>query len=152
MNKTALLPLCLIIFFSATIALNAQQMPKDTLLLKDGIYTGSSRASYTDEPYWGIVKITVTNNMIGDVKFCIRDSTLHEYFDGSYEKHFEGNNVYVEQCRNDWKGVQKYPAILAEKQDADKVDAISGATWSNNIFKASVKDALKELKTEDRRK
>jgi len=31
-------------------------------------------------------------------------------------------------------------------QDIDKLDAISGSTWSYNIFKASVKDALNKAK------
>ena len=32
---------------------------------------------------------------------------------------------------------------LLEIQDINKLDAVSGATWSYNIFRASVKEALK---------
>ena len=39
--------------------------------------------------------------------------------------------------------MQAYPKKLTEKQDTNKLDAISGATWSYNIFRASVSDALK---------
>lgn len=108
----------------------------------DGVYTGYSRASYTAEPYWGIARVTVKGGVIAGVSFMIRDSALHETFSAAYEKHFAANPLYVEQCRNDWKGVQTYPAVLLTKGDPGNVDAISGATWSYNIFIASVKDAL----------
>jgi uncharacterized protein with FMN-binding domain len=112
----------------------------------DGVYEGKSQASYKDEPYWGIVKLTIKEGVFSEVKFIIRDSALHENFDGKYEKHFEGNPVYVEQSRNDWKGVQAYPGKLTGNKDLKSVDAISGATWSYNIFRASVEDALKNSK------
>lgn len=88
--------------------------------------------------------MTIKNRIFTDINFVIRDSSLHETFNAEYEKHFEGNADYIQQSRNDWKGVQIYPERLSEKQDINKVDAISGATWSYNIFKASVKEALKD--------
>ena len=120
--------------------------PQDTLKYKDGTYTGASRDSYTAEPYWGIIKVKIENGAFAGISFMVRDSNLHETFDGSYEKHFEGNQVYIEQCRNDWKGVQSYPERLMESQDIGKVDVVSGATWSYNIFKASLEEALKTAK------
>jgi major membrane immunogen (membrane-anchored lipoprotein) len=65
-------------------------------------------------------------------------------FDGNYEKHFQGDSLYTQQCRHDWYGVRKYPKKLMKAQDPDKVDAFTGATWSYNIFKASAKKALKD--------
>jgi uncharacterized protein with FMN-binding domain len=109
----------------------------------DGVYEGKSQGIYTDEPYWGIVKLTIKNGSFSEVKFIIRDSALHEPFDGKYEKHFEGNPEYIQQSRNDWKGVQTYPGKLAGKRNISNVDVISGATWSYNIFKAAVEDAVK---------
>ncbi|HNX43213.1 MAG TPA: FMN-binding protein [Bacteroidales bacterium] len=109
---------------------------------KDGHYRGVSRASYTNEPYYGFTRIDVKNGKIIHVDFFIRDSVKHEYFNQKYEKHFAGNPEYIQQCRNDWKGVRAYPDSLLKYQDVNKIDAISGATWSFNIFKASVKDAL----------
>jgi major membrane immunogen (membrane-anchored lipoprotein) len=109
---------------------------------KDGTYEGRSRAKYIYEPYWGNVKITLKNGHFTEIRFVIRDSNAHEKFDQNYEKHFIGNPEYIQQSRNDWKGVQTYPEKLSEKQDINKVDAISGATWSYNIFRASVNDAL----------
>lgn len=113
---------------------------------KDGTYEGISRAKYIDEPYWGSVQLTLKNGLFTEIYFVIRDSNLHETFDGNYEKHFEGNAEYIQQSRNDWKGVQTYPKMLSEKQDINKIDAVSGATWSYNIFRASVNEALKNAK------
>jgi major membrane immunogen (membrane-anchored lipoprotein) len=112
----------------------------------DGIYFGQSRHTYTDEPYWGNVHITVNNGVITGINFMIRDSNLHETFNENYEKHFLGNPVYIQQCKNDWNGVQTYPKKLIEIQDTNKIDAMSGATWSYNIFRASTKEAFKNAK------
>jgi major membrane immunogen (membrane-anchored lipoprotein) len=113
---------------------------------KDGTYEGKSRAKYIYEPYWGSVHLTLKNGLFTEINFVIRDSNLHETFDEKYEKHFEGNPEYIQQSRNDWKGVQTYPKKLSEKQDINKIDAISGATWSYNIFRESVNEALKNAK------
>ena len=122
------------------------QTQDSTIKYKDGTYSGQSRSKYIYEPYWGCVHLTIKNGSVSDIRFVIRDSNLHETFDGNYEKHFEGIAEYIQQSRNDWKGVQSYPIIFSEKQDINKVDAVSGATWSYNIFKASVNEALKNAK------
>lgn len=122
------------------------QVQDSVIKYKDGSYYGQSRAKYIYEPYWGNVHLTIKNGSVSDIRFVIRDSNLHETFDGIYEKHFEGNAEYIQQSRNDWKGVQTYPKMFSEKQDINKVDAVSGATWSYNIFKASVYEALKNAK------
>jgi major membrane immunogen (membrane-anchored lipoprotein) len=134
------------LFLSASLNAQDQQKQDSAMIYKDGIYEGTSRAKYTYEPYWGIVRLTIKSGLIRDISFVVRDSSLHENFDGKYEKHFEGNEVYIQQSRNDWKGVQTYPQMLSEKQDLSKIDAFSGATWSYNIFKASVNEALKNAR------
>jgi hypothetical protein len=53
---------------------------------------------------------------------------------------------YQEQCFNDGRGIKTYPQRLLQTQDLDKVDMISGATWSYQIFKACVQQALKDAK------
>jgi len=130
--------------FSGSQFIGGRIVLQDTLVTyKDGSYLGKSQAAYTDEPYWGIIHLNIKNGTITDISFIIRDSALHELFNENYEKHFQGNPLYIQQCRNDWKGVQSYPKKLAEIQNPDSIDVISGATWSSNIFKASVKEALK---------
>lgn len=134
--------------FSMTVDLKLTGSGKqDTLIkYKDGTYEGHSRATYVDEPYWGSVQITLKGGSFTSIIFTIRDSALHEPFNEKYEKHFQGNPVYIQQSRNDWKGVQTYPKKLSESQDINKVDAISGATWSFNIFKASLNEAMKNAR------
>jgi uncharacterized protein with FMN-binding domain len=119
------------------------QVQDTTKKYRDGVYEGKSQGIYTDEPYWGIVRLTVKDGSFSEVKFIMRDSALHEPFDGRYERHFAGNPEYIQQSRNDWKGVQTYPEKLKGKRSIESVDAMSGATWSYNIFKATVRDALK---------
>jgi major membrane immunogen (membrane-anchored lipoprotein) len=134
-------------FYSGQDLMVTDKVVQDTsVCYKDGFYEGESRYSYTDEPYWGSVHITVKNGSFTWINFMIRDSNLHETFNENYEKHFQGNPVYIQQCRNDWIGVQIYPKKLSETQNIDKIDAISGATWSYNIFKASIKEAMKNDK------
>jgi major membrane immunogen (membrane-anchored lipoprotein) len=137
-----LIPLVVIISNSCK---NISGQPKSgSGTYKDGIYSGESKSKYTDESFYGKVNITIHNDSIIKVSFLIRDSANHETFDSNYEKHYTGNEVYIEQCRNDWKGVKLYPDVLLKTQNIEKVDAFTGATWSNNIFKASVKEVLKK--------
>jgi major membrane immunogen (membrane-anchored lipoprotein) len=142
----------LILFVASSFCMGQDIKVTDKILLdtsgtyKDGTYEGKSRAIYTGEPYWGSVRITLKNGSYTEINFMIRDSNLHETFNENYEKHFQAIPEYIQQCRNDWKGVQTYPKNLSETQDPDKIDAMSGATWSYNIFKASIKEALKNAK------
>ena len=134
-------------FQSGISTYNSLNTEQDTLRkYQDGKYSGKSQADYTDEPYWGIVSFTLQQDRFTGIDFIIRDSVLHEPFDSSYAKHFKDNEVYIEQCRNDWRGVQSYPKRLMEIQNIDNLDAVSGATWSYNIFNAAVKDALNKAK------
>jgi len=112
----------------------------------DGVYEGSSKAIYVQENYWGHTKITVVNGYITKVEFQVIDSTKKEVFDNKYERYFKGNDEYVNQCRNDWKGVQSYPQKLIKYQELKNVDAITGATWSYNMFKYSATEALKKAR------
>jgi major membrane immunogen (membrane-anchored lipoprotein) len=95
---------------------------------------------------YGYSKITIENGDNYQDKFFVRDSSKHEYFDEKYEKYFAGNDEYIKQCRNDWKGIQSYPDSLLKHQDPEKVDVISGAAWSYNLFKASTLEALSNAK------
>jgi len=132
------LPICLLISMAAV---------SDNGTYRDGTYTGTSRSVYTYEEYYGHSVLTIADGRIKSIRFYIRDSVNHEYFNAAYEKHFTGNDEYIQQCRNDWKGVISYPDSLLKFQDPEKVDAMTGATWSYSIFKASVNEALKKAGT-----
>ena len=112
--------------------------------LRNGTFEAKSQSYYDSENYWGYVRLQIQEGKIVDVKFKIRDSTLHESFDAKYEAHFAGNELFIQQSRNDWKGVQQYPIKLLEKQNIKEVDAVSGATWSYNYFRSCVEKALKD--------
>lgn len=134
------------IFYTGNAQSISMSVGQDTLpKYPDGIYEGQSRHTYTEEPYWGKVRITVENGLIAGINFTIRDSNLHESFTVRYKKHYKGNPEYIKQVKNDWKGVRTYPKNLIKTQDINKIDAISGATWSYNIFKASTREALKKI-------
>lgn len=111
---------------------------------KDGVYHGESQGKYTAEPYYGEVKVTIKNGDIASVAYKIVDKAKKVDFDKGYEKYFKGNDEYVRQCRNDLVGVRRYPKMFMKTKDISKVDAISGATWSYNIFKAALAEALKK--------
>ena len=109
----------------------------------DGIYEGRSQDGYAGmEPYWGIVKIKVEKGVFTSVNFMIRDTSIHEYVDYLYGiNNFPTIPAYKLQCIKDGNGIKTYPKKLLQTQDMGKMDATSGATWSYNIFKASVKEA-----------
>ena len=111
---------------------------------KDGHYTGCSRGGYNNEPYYGFTAIDISGGRIVQVTYFVRDSDKHENLTAAYEKYFAGNELYTQQCINDLKGIRSYPDSLLKYQDIRRVDAISGATWSYRIFRASVKEALKQ--------
>jgi len=148
LNPIYIILFLLIILISSSFYKGKDRLETDIALqdtssvYKDGIYEGSSRSKYVGEPFWGNVRITIKNGLFTKIVFTIRDSDLHESFNEYYEKHFLGDSLYTQQCRNDWRGVKKYSKKLLKAQDINKIDATSGATWSYNIFKASIKIAL----------
>jgi major membrane immunogen (membrane-anchored lipoprotein) len=113
----------------------------------DGTYQGQSQATYTSEPFWGHIQISIENSSFTAIQFFIRDSSLHENVDSMYGvNHYAGYPLYMQQCVDDGHGIEIYPQKLLESQDLDNVDAISGATWSHHIFIASAGSALKDAK------
>ncbi len=109
----------------------------------NGLYEGQSRDGYSAENYWGHIRILVANSTFEAIDFMIRDSSSHENVDSMYGViHYQNIPAYQKQCVNDGNGIKEYPKQLLEKQSLDSLDAISGATWSYNIFIASAKEAL----------
>lgn len=137
--KYFLYPLFLVIFTFVFLSCS-----ESTVSLSDGTYKGSSQSHYTDEPFVGTASVKVESHKIVSVEFQITDTLNNEVFGSDYEKHYPDNELYRQQCRNDWQGVINYPKELLKVQNIDSVDAVSGATWAFDIFKASVEKALKE--------
>lgn len=137
-NASILLPALFIIFVIACAQTRGPYI--------DGIYSGKSQAEYANEPYVGYVSITINNGWPTKAEFKIIDTAKNVIFDDKYERYFEGNDHYINQCRNDWKGIQTYPDLFIKKQNIENIDAISGATWSYNFFKYATLEALKNAK------
>ena len=114
--------------------------------MKDGLYQGESQSKYTTEPYWGQVTLKVKNDQVTLVSFQILDKDKNEVFGPDYERYFKDNALYVDQCRNEVKGIKKYTESFTKTGNMDKVDAITGATWSYNIFRDALKVALEKAK------
>ena len=113
-----------------------------TNTLKNGTYEGKSCSIYGNEPYKGVTIITIKNGKIQQVTFNILDTLKNELFDKNYSSHFPTEPLYQKQCIEDWKGVLFYPVQLLKKQDIRSVDAVTGATWSHNLFVSSATIAL----------
>ena len=111
---------------------------------KDGTYTGESQSRYKSEPYWGQATLEIKNDKIIKLTFQIVDKDKNEIFGPEYEQHFKDNPEYVQQCRNDLKGIKAYTEKFNQSKKLEQVDAITGATWSYNIFKDAIKVALEK--------
>ena len=132
--------LCLLLF---AIVLSAGSMNVKKQY-KDGTYTVESQSRYKDEPYWGQATLEIKNDKIIKLTFQIVDKDKNEIFGPEYEQHFKDNPEYVEQCRNDLKGIKAYTEKLNQSKKLEQVDAITGATWSYNIFRDAIKVALEK--------
>jgi major membrane immunogen (membrane-anchored lipoprotein) len=129
-----------LIAFAFLISCKSTEKPK----CESGVYVGQSHSIYGSESFVGVTRLTVKDGHIQNVDFQIIDSLKNEVFDQNYDSHYPDNELYREQCHKDWQGVLNYPKQLLEKQDINKVDAVSGATWSYNLFVSSAKIALQQ--------
>jgi len=111
---------------------------------KDGTYTGESQSKYKGEPYWGQATLEIKNDKIVKLTFQIIDKDKNEVFGPDYEQHFKDNPEYIQQCRNDLKGIKAYTEKFNQSKKLEQVDAITGATWSYNIFRDAIKVALEK--------
>ena len=120
--------------------------PETTGVYKNGVYEGTTKKDY--EGYNADASIEVKQGSIATVLWSIYDNNRNRYFDATYEQVYAGNPVYMQQCRDNMKGMVAYGPKLIETQDIDKVDCITGATWCHNKFKEVVNIALKDAKAD----
>jgi major membrane immunogen (membrane-anchored lipoprotein) len=113
---------------------------------KDGVYKGESQSKYASEPYWGQVSLEIKNDTVKLLSFQIIDKKINEVFGSDYEQHFKDNAVYVDQCRNEIKGIKVYTEAFFKNKKIEKVDAITGATWSYNIFRDALNVTLEKAR------
>jgi len=120
----------------------AADSKKEAIKYKDGEYEINTKT--LSEGFTCKAKVTIKNNKIANVDWNIYDSK-NRVFDGTYEDVYS-EALYKQQCRDDFKGSQGYTSKLIEVQDTEKVDAVTGATWTNNIFKNAVDLALEKAR------
>lgn len=114
-------------------------------MYKDGVYEVETLPDY--EGYYAKARLTIKDDIITDVDWCIYDSNRNNRpFDDTYGEVFKEYPLYVKQCIDDWNGSKEYGPKLIGTQDLQQVDAVSGATWTNNVFKAVVDMALEKAK------
>lgn len=113
---------------------------------RDGVYKGESRSKYTHEPYWGQVKLKIKNDKVSWLKFKIVDKEKHEVFGPKYERHFKYTPRYIMQCRSELKGIEIYTEVFSKRKDIEQVDAITGATWSHDLFKSTFHTTLEKAR------
>jgi len=112
---------------------------------KDGTYEAETEPDH--EGYITKGTLTIKEGIITEVDWGIFDSNMNNKpFDEDYEEVFVGNDLYIEQSRSDWTGSRCYSPKLIETQDPKKVDAVTGATWTNIKFIEIMKMALEKAK------
>jgi len=140
MKKTHVFALLLFAVVLSSVALKPKKQ------YTDGVYTGESQSRYTSEPFWGQATVEIQNDKIIKLTFQIVDKEKNEVFGPDYEKHFVGNDEYVQQCRNDLKGLKAYTDKFMATKNMQEVDAITGATWSYNIFRDALNVTLEKAR------
>jgi len=133
-----LLVLLIVVLISACSLQNNAQ-------LKDGYYT--AEADSFDENGWKeYVTVYVSGSKIVTVEYNAKNSSgFIKSWDMQYMRDMnEAKNIYPNKYTRD------YAEMLLNWQDADKVDAISGATHSGISFKLLAKAVVQKAKQGDK--
>ena len=110
---------------------------------KDGTYTAVSEKD--DWGGWADVSITVQDKKIVDCSFVSYDKNgvVKDKTYGMQDGQIKNAGLY-KIAQDSVESSKKYPESLVETQDIDKVDAVSGATVSHQLFQDAVKKALQD--------
>lgn len=108
---------------------------------KDGVYSAQTKPD--PEAFYSKAQIKIKDDRITDVTFNIYDGN-NRVFDNTYEEVYKNNDTYIQQCRDNMKGIKAFSSQLIKKQNIAKVDAVSGATWAYLKFEEVVAEALKK--------
>lgn len=114
---------------------------KDKAELKDGYYTAET-ASFDEHGWKEYVTIYVSGNRIVTVEYNAKNpSGLIKSWDMQYMRDMNAaKNTYPT------KYTREYADMLLRSQDADKLDAVSGATHSSVSFKLLAKAVLQNAR------
>jgi major membrane immunogen (membrane-anchored lipoprotein) len=140
-----LLTILILLFISCS-----PQQPNTGKIYQDGIFkykTKPDRFGFQTK-----IEIRFLQDKAVELNWHIYDTGVNRIFDKSYENILDSQE-FKEKCRSDYIGHLKYAPQLLEKQggvlepeDADKVDVVTGATWSHKKFNQVVKETLAKAK------
>ncbi len=107
--------------------------------LKDGSYSGE----YVSEENGSTttVNLTIKDQKIVDCELIAKDGQGN-LKDENYGKNAGDQNY--KKAQKAVAGMQQYPAMLVELQNAEDIEAVSGASVSLIEFRIAVKEALKK--------
>lgn len=108
---------------------------------KDGTYTAVSEKD--DWGGWADISITVQDKKIVDCVFITydKDGVVKGKTYGMQDGQIKNAGLY-KIAQASVEGTKKYPGLLLEKQNINKIDAVSGATVSHRLFQDAVRKAL----------
>ncbi|MDI6600852.1 MAG: FMN-binding protein [Thermoanaerobacteraceae bacterium] len=116
----------------------AQQPQEQTTGLKDGVYT-AEEAQFDDHGWKAITTVVVKDGKITNVFYDeVNQDNQIKSLDQDY-----ATNMKAKSGETPLDAVAKLSASLLEKQDPEKVDAVTGATGTTDKFKSIVSEALK---------
>lgn len=133
-NRSIIIALILIAAAAAAVFCIVGSTP---VSYKDGTYTGEAGGAFGD------TKVTVTISG-GKIIACRMENfdKLGKPKDENYGR--GGSDANYQLAQYALEGMAKYPQMLVETQDVDKIDAVSGATVTFKEFQAAVHQALAE--------
>ncbi|MDR2601528.1 MAG: FMN-binding protein [Spirochaetaceae bacterium] len=136
-----------ILIFWAVLALAAafSQASCKKASYKDGIYHGKSSAD--DSGAWGEVTVTISNGRVSACDFvCLqKDGTVKGEDYGKVNGEIS-NRVFYEKAQLAVLAMKQYADSYVRLGEAEKVEAVSGATVAYNQFLESVEAALSQAK------
>lgn len=140
MKKKYLIMIAILVTVSSSLGCQSKNVAEgEKNKYKNGTYEAKTDAG--TEGFHSEATLKISNNKISDVQWKIVDQN-GRVFDKTYEEVYPNSALYQQQCRSDYKGAITYSPKLIQTQDIDKVDAVSGATWSYNKFVEVVSKAL----------
>jgi len=105
--------------------------------MKDGVYY-AEESDFDSHGWKGMITITVKGGKITDVFYDeINKSNELKGLNNSYSQAMKATNKITPK-----QAVEKLSASLVAKQDPAKVDTVTGATDTTNIFRKLMQQAL----------
>lgn len=122
---------------SVLVGCGGKENTGDNAKLNDGTYKAESEKD--DRGYAGFIEIEVKDGKITTVKYDEKNDAGSKLDDEAY------NTQMMEVNKtNPKEAFPQLEASLVEKQDASKVDVVTGATGTTNTFKSLAEKALKD--------